>query len=241
MGGQRSGGTQAWSKASHAIGTNSDASLSGTADASRSQSVEAAIQQRDSDIKAYFDTHLLKHVLNPDHQKRALALTREICGLKVAHQQLIAAHAAAKKLVGSASLQSVTLRQQLQVCKPFASAYASPSHLQVSLHVGLSACCCQDTGPGCISAEHSYMQALAHVYGHCLCICTCTYLCVLVSTCCTVMACVLYCTVLYCTVLYCTVLYCTVLYCTALYCTGCHGVQPLLGHSLTLHLQSSCN
>ena len=87
----------------------------GTADASRSQSVEATIQQRDSDIKAYFDTQVLKHVLNPDHQKRSLALTREICGLKVAHQQLIAAHAAAKKLAGAASLQSVTLRQQLQV------------------------------------------------------------------------------------------------------------------------------
>lgn len=88
----------------------------GTADAGRSQSIEAAIQQRDSDIKAYFDTQILKHVLNPDHQKRSLALTREICGLKVAHQQLIAAHAAAKKVAGSASLQSVTLKQQLQVC-----------------------------------------------------------------------------------------------------------------------------
>ncbi|KAL3148684.1 hypothetical protein ABBQ38_014099 [Trebouxia sp. C0009 RCD-2024] len=87
----------------------------GTAEASRSQSIEAAIHQRDSDIRAYFDTHVLKHVLNPDHQKRALALTREICALKVAHQQLIAAHAAAKKLAGAASLQSVTLRQQLQV------------------------------------------------------------------------------------------------------------------------------
>jgi len=64
--------------------------------------VEAAIQQRDSDIRAY-------------HQKRSLALTREICGLKVAHQQLIAAHAAAKKLAGAASLQGATLRQQLQV------------------------------------------------------------------------------------------------------------------------------
>ena len=87
----------------------------GTADASRSQSVEAAIQQRDSDIRAYFDTHVLKHVLNPDHQKRSLALTREICGLKVAHQQLIAAHAAARKLADAASLQGATLRQQLQV------------------------------------------------------------------------------------------------------------------------------
>ncbi|KAL0020086.1 hypothetical protein WJX79_009298 [Trebouxia sp. C0005] len=86
----------------------------GTADASRSQSVEAAIQQRDSDIRAYFDTHVLKHVLNPDHQKRSLALTREICGLKVAHQQLIAAHAAARKLADAASLQGATLRQQLQ-------------------------------------------------------------------------------------------------------------------------------
>ena len=92
--------------------------ISGTADASRSQSIEAAIQQRDSDISAYFDTQVLKHVLNPDHQKRALALTREICGLEVAHQQLIAAHAAAKKLAGAASLQSITLRQQLQVCTP---------------------------------------------------------------------------------------------------------------------------
>ena len=54
-------------------------------------------------------------MLNPDHQKRSLALTREICGLKVAHQQLIAAHAAAKKLAGAASLQGATLRQQLQV------------------------------------------------------------------------------------------------------------------------------
>ena len=100
------------------IATYPVATLPGTADASRSQSIEAAIQQRDSDIKAYFDTHLLKHVLNPDHQKRALALTREICGLKVAHQQLIAAHAAAKKVAVSASLQGVTLRRQLQVCKP---------------------------------------------------------------------------------------------------------------------------
>lgn len=89
--------------------------LTGTADTSRSQTVEAAIQQRDRDIMTYFDTHVLKHVLNPDHQKRSLALTREVCGLKVAHQQLIAAHAAAKKLAGAASLQGVTLRQQLQV------------------------------------------------------------------------------------------------------------------------------
>ena len=96
-------------------------SAAGTADASRSQTVEAAIQQRDSDIRAYFDTHVLKHVLNPDHQKRSLALTREICGLKVAHQQLIAAHAAAKKLAGAASLQGATLRQQLQVCRTFIS------------------------------------------------------------------------------------------------------------------------
>ena len=44
-----------------------------------------------------------------------MALTREICGLKVAHQQLIAAHAAANKLAGAASLQTVTLKQQLQV------------------------------------------------------------------------------------------------------------------------------
>jgi len=96
-------------------------SAAGTADASRSQTMEAAIQQRDSDIRAYFDTHVLKHVLNPDHQKRSLALTREICGLKVAHQQLIAAHAAAKKLAGAASLQGATLRQQLQVCRTFIS------------------------------------------------------------------------------------------------------------------------
>ncbi|DBB14510.1 TPA: hypothetical protein ACH3X3_004792 [Trebouxia sp. C0006] len=94
----------------------------GTADASRSQTVEAAIQQRDSDIRAYFDTHVLKHVLNPDHQKRSLALTREICGLKVAHQQLIAAHAAAKKLAGAASLQGATLRQQLQALEERQSA-----------------------------------------------------------------------------------------------------------------------
>ncbi|DBA92530.1 TPA: hypothetical protein ACH3X1_002761 [Trebouxia sp. C0004] len=94
----------------------------GTADASRSQTVEAAIQQRDSDIRAYFDTHVLKHVLNPDHQKRSLALTREICGLKVAHQQLIAAHAAAKKLAGAASLQAATLRQQLQALEERQSA-----------------------------------------------------------------------------------------------------------------------
>ena len=58
-------------------------------------------------------------MLNPDHQKRSLALTREICGLKVAHQQLIAAHAAAKKLAGAASLQGATLRQQLQVGQSF--------------------------------------------------------------------------------------------------------------------------
>lgn len=90
----------------------------GTPDASRSQTVEAAIQQRDSDIRAYFDTQVLKHVLNPDHQKRSLALTREICGLKVAHRQLIAAHAAAKKIAGAASLQGVTLKQQLQVTLP---------------------------------------------------------------------------------------------------------------------------
>lgn len=89
--------------------------LTGTADTSRSQTVQAAIQQRDRDITTYFDTHVLKHILNPDHQKRSLALTREICGLKVAHQQLIAAHAAAKKLAGAASLHGVTLRQQLQV------------------------------------------------------------------------------------------------------------------------------
>lgn len=122
------GDTQALpqARAPHVIGTNQGATSSGTANASRSQSIEAALQQRDSDIMAYFDTHLLKHVLNPDHQKRAMALTREICGLKVAHQQLIAAHAAAKKVTGSASLQSVTLRQQLQVCEPFASLYASP-------------------------------------------------------------------------------------------------------------------
>ena len=83
--------------------------------------MEAAIQQRDSGIRAYFDTQVLKHVLNPDHQKRSLALTREICGLKVAHQQLIAAHAAAKKLAGAASLQGAALKQQLQVGRTFIS------------------------------------------------------------------------------------------------------------------------
>lgn len=87
----------------------------GSADADKSQTVEAAIQQRDSDLRAYFDTELLRHVLNPDHQKRSLALTREICGLKLAHQQLIASQAAAKKCANAASLQSATLKQHLQV------------------------------------------------------------------------------------------------------------------------------
>ena len=88
----------------------------GSADTDRSQSVEAAIQQRDSKLQAYFDTEVLKHVLNPDHQKRSLALTREICGLKLAHQQLIASQAAAQKCANAANLQIVVLKQQLQVC-----------------------------------------------------------------------------------------------------------------------------
>ena len=77
--------------------------------------------------------HVLKHVLNPDHQKRALALTREVCALKVAHQQLIAAHAAAKKLAGAASLQSVTLRQQLKVWTPVQMCMALALFLQALL------------------------------------------------------------------------------------------------------------
>ena len=101
--------------AAHIAHITGSASNVGTADASQSQTVEDAIHQRDTDIRAYFDTHVLKHVLNPDHQKRSLALTREICGLKVAHQQQIAAHAAAKRTAGASAVQSVTLRQQLQV------------------------------------------------------------------------------------------------------------------------------
>lgn len=77
--------------------------------------MEAAIQQRDSKLQAYFDTEVLKHVLNPDHQKRSLALTREVCGLKLAHQQLIASQAAAMKCASAANLQSAVLKQQLLV------------------------------------------------------------------------------------------------------------------------------
>ena len=87
----------------------------GSADTDRAQTVEAAIQQRDSKLQGYFDTEVLKHVLNPDHQKRSLALTREVCGLKLAHQQLIASQAAAKKCANAANLQSTVLRQQLLV------------------------------------------------------------------------------------------------------------------------------
>lgn len=88
----------------------------GSADTDRSQTVEAAIQQRDSELRAYFDTEVLKHVLNPDHQKRSLALTREICALKLAHRQLVASQAAAKKCANATSLQNAVIKQQLQVC-----------------------------------------------------------------------------------------------------------------------------
>ena len=78
-------------------------------------SVQHAVARRDAEIRAYFDAEVVRLLLVPEQQERTLHLTREMCALKLAQQQLIASHAAAKRRGDAVALQAVGLKSALQV------------------------------------------------------------------------------------------------------------------------------
>lgn len=78
-------------------------------------SVQHAVARRDAEIRAYFDAEVVRLLLVPEQQERSLHLTREMCALKLAQQQLIASHAAAKRRGDAVALQAIGLKSALQV------------------------------------------------------------------------------------------------------------------------------
>ena len=90
----------------------------GTADVESAGSVQHAVARRDAEIRAYFDAEVVRLLLVPEQQERTLHLTREMCALKLAQQQLIASHAAAKRRGDAVALQAVGLKTALQARMP---------------------------------------------------------------------------------------------------------------------------
>lgn len=84
-------------------------------EASSADAVAGSLAKRDADIRAYFEGEVLKCLLVSDPAEKLVALTREICGLKLSHSQLVASQAAARKRADAASMTSVALKQSLQV------------------------------------------------------------------------------------------------------------------------------
>eukprot|EP00891_Asterochloris_glomerata_P000304 jgi/Astpho2/304/Aster-02189 len=85
-----------------------------TADMESASSVQHAVARRDAEIRAYFDAEVVRLLLVPEQQERSLHLTREMCALKLAQQQLIASHAAAKRRGDAVALQAIGLKSALQ-------------------------------------------------------------------------------------------------------------------------------
>lgn len=86
----------------------------GSATASPDQSSAQQQAARDAPIQRYFQEQVLAALLADDPRDKLMALTRELCALKVVEAQLTASLAAASERADTSLLQSFTLQQALQ-------------------------------------------------------------------------------------------------------------------------------
>jgi hypothetical protein len=86
----------------------------GNAAASPDQSAAQQQAARDAPIQRYFQEQVLAALLADDPRDKLMAVTREVCALKVVEAQLTASLAAASERADASLLQSFTLQQALQ-------------------------------------------------------------------------------------------------------------------------------
>ena len=84
----------------------------GTPDVEDGEAVASGVDRRDEQVRAYFDREVLKVIATQpdDHRGALLALTREVCGLKLVESQLLGSLRAARRRADAATVQVTALR-----------------------------------------------------------------------------------------------------------------------------------
>ncbi|MEW5319063.1 MAG: hypothetical protein WDW38_010237 [Sanguina aurantia] len=78
---------------------------------------EAAVAQRDVDVQLYFEREVTRLLLLPGAKDTIMALTREVCSLKLVESQLQASLAAAHKLSDASTLTVATLSEAIRAAE----------------------------------------------------------------------------------------------------------------------------
>ncbi|CAD7695441.1 unnamed protein product [Ostreobium quekettii] len=86
---------------------------SGSPHASDARSVEDAISMRDRDVVSYFEAELSRVLLSADPKEKLMALTREVCALKLSESRLLASLAAAERKGDGAGMHCGKVRAAL--------------------------------------------------------------------------------------------------------------------------------
>ena len=90
----------------------------GTPNATSAASREEATAQRDAGLQAWFEAEAGRLLLSDDSAATIMALTREVCGLKLAQSQLAANEGAARTRLAAAQKSESQLQKQLEVHYP---------------------------------------------------------------------------------------------------------------------------
>ena len=85
----------------------------GTAEVDAGDDVASGVGRRDLAMKEYFEREVMRALVAADPAAKVLALTREVCGLKLVESQLLASLRAAKKRGDAARMQCSALREAL--------------------------------------------------------------------------------------------------------------------------------
>jgi hypothetical protein len=135
---------------------------SGCADAQPGQHPSQQQCERDAPIQRYFQEQLLPTLLATDSRDKLVALTRQLCGLKVVEAQLLASLAAASRRADASLLQSFSLQQALQSCQAKLAALQAGSgpdapEAALSLQVGRAGRVglCAAGGTGALAGQRS--------------------------------------------------------------------------------------
>ncbi|KAK9863504.1 hypothetical protein WJX84_001683 [Apatococcus fuscideae] len=86
----------------------------GTPNATSAASREEATAQRDAGLQAWFEAEAGRLLLSDDSAATIMALTREVCGLKLAQSQLAANEGAARTRLAAAQKSESQLQKQLE-------------------------------------------------------------------------------------------------------------------------------